>query len=398
MTNSYCTTSGLQDASPDTDAGKEATAVAVDQVDSNPTPSEDSEASERAAPKDVVEMAAMLGPMLEQRHAANSSLSTSTSTTAATQPPMIAATSQGMDTTAGEDATAVTPGASPSPPTCTVPLICIPQACAPNPNNWLQGLSLRPEHREHLHASWLTDETIDASGIKSADAAQLETLGFAAKDGPAMVIPYPHRSLVRHYRIRPDNMRDFQAEAKYRTRPGDGNHLYIPLTTWEVAEDTSAPLLIAEGEKKALAAMQVGFNSIGVPGVYGWRSKEGPIVDLGEFKWQDRRVTICYDSDVWTNPNVREALRRLVQELEHRGAEVFVVFLPHGEDGNKMGVDDYLVANGAEQFKQLVDGAKPLADVAMALVKPGLSPNRLQEVMDYVGRVIAVYPAAQADY
>jgi len=303
----------------------------------------------------------------------------------------------GTETTVNSTATVAKPQASsttdhdlPAPPP--------PPATPPDPGTWLPGLTLNDRHREHLRESGLTDASIDASGIRTASAPQLEALGFAAKDGPALVIPYPHPTLVNHYRIRPDDLRNFDVKAKYRTRPGDSNRLYIPLGTWTVIEDPKIPLLIAEGEKKALAAMQAGFNAIGVPGVYGWRSKGGPIEDLDLPKWRDRRVIVVYDSDVWTNDNVREALRRLVGELENRGADVHVVLLPPGPDGEKVGLDDYLVAHGEEKLTALIDQAVPLADAAMSFIKPGLTPSKQQEVLDYVGRVAGLYPAAEADF
>ncbi len=284
-----------------------------------------------------------------------------------------------------------------APPAVETPL-GIPPLPPPDPNSWLPGLTLNARHREHLKLSWLNDETIDASGIKSADSQQLTALGFNPKDGPAMVIPYPNKSFIRHCRIRPDGNRAFEDGAKYRTRAGDTNALYIPLNAWDVTDDTSAQLLVIEGEKKTLAASQAGYVAVGVPGVYGWRSNGGTIKDLDEFKWRERPVVICFDSDVWSNGDVREALRRLVRELERREADVRAVLLPEGEDGAKVGVDDFLLANGPDEFRKLVDAALPLADAALAFVKPGLSPNRLQMALDFVNRCIGSYPAIRDEY
>ena len=274
----------------------------------------------------------------------------------------------------------------------------LPPPPPPDPDSWLQGMALDERHRAHLKLSWLTDETIDASGIKSASGEQLASLGFNPKDGPAMVIPYPHPSLVRHYRIRPDNDRAFEDSAKYRTRSGDTNALYIPLNAWKVTDDPSAQLLVIEGEKKTLAALQAGYVAVGVPGVYGWRSDGGPIKDLDEFKWRERPVVISFDSDVWTNSDVQEALRRLARELEGREADVRVVLLPEGKDGAKVGVDDFLLANGPVAFKELVDAAMPLADAALAFIKPGMNPNRSQMTLDFVNRCIGSYPAIRDAY
>jgi len=283
-------------------------------------------------------------------------------------------------------------------PDCRDDAIIVPPATPPAPNTWLPGLTLDDRHREHLKQSWLTDETIDASGIKTADGQQLEALGFQAKDAPAMVIPYPDLRVVGHFRIRPDSPRTFEPEAKYRTRPSDCNRLYMPLSTWAALDDASVPLLVTEGEKKALAGTQAGYVAIGVPGVYGWRTNGGPVKDLDLLKWRDRPVVVCYDSDVWTNPDVREALRRLVRELEGRGADVQVVLLPEREDGEKVGLDDFLVQHGREQLAALMASATPLADAAISFIRSGMPPSCLESTMEFVGRVVGAYPATRDEY
>jgi Domain of unknown function (DUF3854) len=55
-------------------------------------------------------------------------------------------------------------------------------------------------------------------------------------------------------------------------------------------------------------------------------------------------VCVVFDSDVVVKPQVHQALSRFRGFLESRGAEVRVVYLPHGEGGKKQGVDDFFVA------------------------------------------------------
>src|SRR5207247_2229015 len=52
-----------------------------------------------------------------------------------------------------------------------------------------------------------------------------------------------------------------------------------------------------------------------------------------------------FDSDVMVKPPVRLALDRLRRFLASRGARVFVIYLPAGKDGAKVGLDDYLAAD-----------------------------------------------------
>lgn len=74
----------------------------------------------------------------------------------------------------------------------------------------------------------------------------------------------------------------------------------------------------------------------------------------------NRRVYICYDSDIVTNPRVQSAERRLAQALAERGADVYGVRLPPAPNGNKQGADDILRAKGKAAFAKLVRAAQPM--------------------------------------
>lgn len=134
-----------------------------------------------------------------------------------------------------------------------------------------------------------------------------------------------------------------------------------PITggTWaDIAKDPAFSLIITEGELKAACACKFGFHTIGLGGVYNWRSAKDnqellPILE--EFVWLGRKVTICFDSDASTNPMVWMAASRLAYILAMRGAVVVWAQLPGTEaDNTKQGVDDYIFANGAEAFATLL--------------------------------------------
>jgi uncharacterized protein DUF3854 len=113
---------------------------------------------------------------------------------------------------------------------------------------------------------------------------------------------------------------------------------------------TRLPLVIVEGEKKALAVYRLSrfqtkeprFLPIGIAGVWGFRGitgKEesakgqrvdvyGPIPDLDLLTWRNRRVYICFDSDVKTNTKVAAARSALANEVRQRGAEVLFIEIP----------------------------------------------------------------------
>ena len=131
---------------------------------------------------------------------------------------------------------------------------------------------------------------------------------------------------------------------------------------------TSPELLITEGEKKALAANQAGFPSIGLVGVWGWKpgKKETLLPALERIPWKGRAVYVVFDSDIATKPDVQDAESRLAAHLAARGATVKVVRLPQGEPGAdgkpvKVGLDDFLVMhgnNGPMDLRALLNAAE----------------------------------------
>lgn len=212
---------------------------------------------------------------------------------------------------------------------------------------------LLPHHLADLRRSGLSDDTILRSGIFSAPEAQVrEILGYGC--GVGMVIPY--YDLLNGagpvlYRIRldtpgPDGKR-------YRTPKGARNRLYMPLILDPAkVTDPTVPLYLVEGEKKALKAAQEGLVCLGLPGVWSWKTrangKSHPIPDLDQIHWRNRTVTIVYDSDLAVKEPVQFAEFRLAQELRARGARVLALRLPSDPQGEKVGLDDFLVKHSVE--------------------------------------------------
>jgi len=258
----------------------------------------------------------------------------------------------------------------------------------------LADLKLADHHRENLRTSGLTDETIDLSGIVSAKSERLHQLGFKEMGliKSAMVMPYPFCSGI--YRIRPDEP---VGDAKYLTPSGRPNSLYITPPASAAAQDPGQPLLIAEGEKKALAGYQLGHRAVGVPGVYGWRSADTGVIEaFDHFKWRCRPVTIAYDNDVWSNPDVREALRRLAAELGRRGAHVLIALLPEAD--HKLGLDDLLVEQGEQAVHDIIAAAAPLHEQALRLVRQNLPGEELEQIHEWLIRIGGGLQAQRPDF
>lgn len=154
-------------------------------------------------------------------------------------------------------------------------------------------------------------------------------------------------------------------ELRY-AQPGKSlNEVYLPPvggTNWQsIAKNPEIPLVITEGELKAACATKLGFPTMGLGGVWCFKSNNArmPMLPMfHEFQWRERIVYICYDSDAVTNPQVMTAENALARELMLLGAQPFIVRIPFLEkDNKKIGLDDYLVDEGVDAFRDLLDNA-----------------------------------------
>jgi hypothetical protein len=212
--------------------------------------------------------------------------------------------------------------------------------------------TLLEPHRQKLLACGLTAETWSRARLHSGSPAEVrEVLGYGVQGG-GLVIPYDDG----YARVRIDN--PGPDGKRYRSPKDQGNRLYVPaILALSVLADPAIPLHVTEGEFKALKATHEGFPCLALPGVWSWKTrlhgKSFPIPDLDRVTWRGRKVVVVFDSDLADKPTVAWAEHALIQELRGRGAEVYVLRLPDGPKGAKVGLDDYLVAEGVEAFRRL---------------------------------------------
>lgn len=232
------------------------------------------------------------------------------------------------------------------------------------------GAFIGPRDFSNLRASGLKPETWKLNGLYTENDPRaigriLKWKGAGSSGG--LVIPY--RSLAGELtgfaRVRPHEPRMRNGKlVKYENPVGDCNHAYFPVASLEKLRDGESPIFVTEGEKKALALSQLHLAAIGISGVDCW-SKDGELLpDLAQITWKGREVYIAFDYDEKpkTRQQVAGAMCRLARALRIAGAkDVRAVELPPGPDGVKQGVDDFLVAHGAEAFHRLVARAKPVA-------------------------------------
>jgi hypothetical protein len=150
---------------------------------------------------------------------------------------------------------------------------------------------------------------------------------------------------------------------RYAQPQNSGVFPYFPMGTlvnWgEVLSDPRQPVVITEGEKKALAGCLSGMPTIGLGGVFNFLESGALLPALRRVKWRGRKVYICFDSDASTNPLILTAEARLAELLSLKmGAKVHLVRLTDAEDGGKQGIDDIIVNYGAEAWHHMLEQAQ----------------------------------------
>jgi hypothetical protein len=141
---------------------------------------------------------------------------------------------------------------------------------------------------------------------------------------------------------------------RYAQKVGSLNEVYLPpFVDWQVlANRPTEEILITEGELKAACAAKHGYNCMALGGVSTWSSAKRniPLLEpLPQLDWHGRSVIIVFDSDASTNPNVARAQVALAKMLLSMGALPKVATLPPALNGDKQGLDDFLIAGNSLQ-------------------------------------------------
>lgn len=234
---------------------------------------------------------------------------------------------------------------------------------------------LSPNHFRMLSESSIDRKVIQERGYRSVSSKmELRALGFTEKQCrvPALLIPvHTVNGEVGLFQIRPDKPRKGTKgkSVKYETPGGARMVLDVPPRVRPWLGDPSRRLLVTEGLKKADSAASRDLCCIALLGVWNFRGTNDnggktALADWESIALNDRKVYIVFDSDVMTKDSVRGALRRLKAFLENRGAKAFVVYLPEGKDGEKVGMDDFFAAGASvdDLIALASDKLKPRSD------------------------------------
>jgi hypothetical protein len=242
---------------------------------------------------------------------------------------------------------------------------------------------LSDTHRRQLRDSAVGDDVARERGYRTETVkARLKNLHLPALAGMLIPIWDVHREQAS-YQLKPDEPRtDKRGKLiKYespagscplldvhprlsRARPAEQLHPDHPSELPPMIADPRIPLIVTEGAKKADGAVTIGLCCVDLSGVFSFRGKNqiGGIVALPDWEsvaLKHREVFICFDSDVMCKAEVHQALERLGRFLTSRGANVLYIYLSAGPNGEKVGLDDYIVEQLAkglshEQIRNLL--------------------------------------------
>ena len=251
--------------------------------------------------------------------------------------------------------------------------------------------TLSDAHREMLTASSISESATAARGyrtIRHRSEAPGEFAGWQRRLG-LLVPTYSPDGQTSGHQLRPDRpiARKNGNAPKYETPSGSRITLDVnPLMLEEVRRGDS-DLWITEGCKKVDSLTSLGLPTVGIIGVWnfaepGTKSRV-PLACWKHVRLRGRRVTIVYDADARTNPDVQEALRRLVAMLEGLGAVVLVVYLPIVDGDGKAGVDDYLAVGGTVAELRVMAGPYKPVDVARERMS---RDEKLRSAVEYLER------------
>jgi hypothetical protein len=239
---------------------------------------------------------------------------------------------------------------------------------------------LTADHLAELAKSGIDAETARRAELRTIPSGTAsDLLGWTRQTGTlgeCLLIPYfgIDGKPIDYCQVKPTHPRVLKSKGdgaakpiKYESPRDSANHLYFPPDARERLPDAAQPLLITEGAKKAIVAASLGYAALAVTGVWNWVRGGRPtdttgrrvgrpqlIDDFSTFPLANRKVYIVFDSDAAEKESVRAAEKALATALRHAGASVAIVRLTGGPAGEKYGLDDYVVACGAESFAQLI--------------------------------------------
>jgi hypothetical protein len=225
-------------------------------------------------------------------------------------------------------------------------------------------MTLSDSHRRQLRESNISEEAAAARGYRMIRRCSEVPDVFADwQRRLGLLVPtYSPDRQTRGYQLKPNKpiRRKNGSAPKYETSAGSRITLDVNPLMLEEVRDGDGDLWVTEGPKKVDSLTSHGESTVGIIGVWNFAEPGSksriPLACWKHVRLRGRRVIIVYDADAKINPDVQEALRRLVKMLEGLGAAVLVVYLPAVNGDAKAGVDDYLAGGGTVAELRMMAG------------------------------------------
>ena len=283
-------------------------------------------------------------------------------------------------------------------------------------------------HYEYLHSRGVGDSVIKQRGARlvysgrpNADMPESFSSHYVEEWSKEHGLLLPYRGMwgQQNYILRrtPGSEGD---GSKFLTPKGQPNSLMLPpsdslnadtLKCGEAQQEdgTYAPVYyLVEGLTRVDALWSRGIPSLGINGIWGWRTRNGPVADFEELPLRGSCFVIWPDADASSNSKVYTGVKRLSGMLEARGAlAVRVGMVPAANDTHR-GLDDWLAtmppdASREELALALADATVSLSELATAFAHsaqlremdaPGIWRNggslRTSTLLDDLYRLVAV--------
>jgi hypothetical protein len=264
--------------------------------------------------------------------------------------------------------------------------------CEAHKNKLLLHYAIDPERPE-------VKALEESSQLRTVTSQEIEDLSGWRVDGPGLYIGYPGNGA---FVIRPDNPP--ASGPKYIHPKEEPNHLFVP-PGFDLAQAQESWL--TEGELKSLSGFLHGLPIVALGGVYNWRTsgpeaellangeklkdEEALLPELAQVNWEGKKINLLYDSDITPGHRAYDAFPRLAEQLYRLGAgEVRIISLPPVAQGQKTGLDEFILARGPEQALQDLQVIKERAEPYLPIRAGALTyANRLITSQDLEDRLKA---------
>ena len=264
-----------------------------------------------------------------------------------------------------------------------------------------QKLRLNIRHKKELEASGITLEMAIENGVRSIDAEEArKLLKRKSEIGPGLLFQYlsENGSFEGVCNFKPDtplpSIEEGKSPRKYVNPIGQECRFYILDPVRQKLLDSSVDVYITEGSKKVLKAVQEGYLTIGVSGVWNWFKDKSPISDFDLVAWKDRIVYLAFDGDKFSNDSVLLAEQRLAEELILRGANVRIINFPNEKGLDKL--DDYLVKKGNSEFNVLCKCACSYSNELLSRMPENIIASELDKVLQPIIHYLALLSESAA--